>query len=371
MDFQKEFPLNDDILYLNHAAVAPWPQRTQQAVQKFAAENAAVGSKHYLRWLDTEQKLREKLTTLLGAESSDEIALLKSTSEGLSTIAYGLNWKAGDEIIISNEEFPSNRIVWESLANQGVNLIEVDLKGDHAKNIASAITEKTRLLAISSVQYASGRVVNLKALGELCTQHKILFCVDAIQSLGVMPFNAQEYSADFVVADGHKWMLGPEGLAVFYCKKSVQNQLQLNQFGWHMVADAGNFDNKDWSIAGNAKRFECGSPNMLGAHALEASLSLILEIGVERIFSLTQQIHIYLREQLVKSGFEVLSPTDEFCGITTFKTKAKDHKDLYQKLMAHNVICASRGGGIRFSPNFYQDKHVIDKAIAIIKTLLP
>ena len=370
MDFQKEFPLNDEILYLNHAAVAPWPLRTKLAVHKFATQNAAVGSKHYLGWLETEQNLRNKLATLVDANHSDEIALLKSTSEGLSTIAYGLDWHSGDEIIISNEEFPSNRIVWESLANQGVKVIEVDLQGDHTVNIENAITERTRLLAISSVQYASGRVIDLKRLGEICAQKKVLFCIDAIQSLGVMPFSAQTYNADFVVADGHKWMLGPEGLAVFYCKKAMQDQLRLNQFGWHMVADAGNFDNKDWTTANNAKRFECGSPNMLGAHALDASLSLILDLGVDHIFELTQKLHNYLREQLVAAGFEILSPPDEFCGITTFKTNAKDHKELYQQLMAENVICAPRGGGIRFSPNFYQDKQVIDKAITTIKSLL-
>ena len=370
MDFQKEFPLNDDILYMNHAAVSPWPKRTQQAVQNFAIQNATVGSKHYLEWLETEQSLRNKLATLVDAKSPDEIALLKSTSEGLSTIAYGLDWQSGDEIIISNEEFPSNRIVWQSLASQGVKVIEVDLKGDHVVNIERAITAKTRLIAISSIQYASGRVIDLEALGQLCQQHSVLFCIDAIQSLGVMPFSAQSCNADFAVADGHKWMMGPEGLAVFYCRKEIQHTLKLNQFGWHMVADAGNFDNHDWTIADNAKRFECGSPNMLGAHALNASLSLILEVGIDKIFSLTQQLHTYLRTQLTRAGFEILSPKEDFCGITTFKTNTGNHKDLYQKLMANNVICAPRGGGIRFSPNFYQDEETVDKAIQMVKNLL-
>jgi len=370
MDFQKEFPLNDDILYLNHAAVSPWPKRTQEAVQKFATENTQVGSKHYLKWLETEQNLRDKLATLVNAQTSDEIALLKSTSEGLSTIAYGLDWQSGDEIIISDEEFPSNRIVWQSLANKGVKVIEVSLLGDHVENIARVTNEKTRLLAISSVQYASGRVINLEALGQLCNQLGVLFCIDAIQSLGVMPFDAQAYNADFVVADGHKWMLGPEGLAVFYCRQEAQDKLRLNQFGWHMVADAGNFDNKNWQVAGTAKRFECGSPNMLGAHALNASLSLILEIGIERIFNLTQELHTYLREQLSLAGFEVQNPKEAFCGITTFKADTENHKALYQLLMDNNLICAPRGGGIRFSPNFYQDKSTIDRAITLLNRLV-
>lgn len=365
MDFHQEFPLDPDIFYLNHAAVAPWPKRTAEAVQNFAKENCHEGSKHYLNWLQQEQTLREQLQELINAKSSDEIALLKSTSEGLSVIAYGLEWQSGDEIIISDEEFPSNRIVWESLAQFGVNLKQVTLGDNPEAALEKAITDKTRLLSISSVQYASGAVMDLNKLGKICAANQILFCVDAIQSLGVIPFDVIANQADFVVADGHKWMHGPEGLAVFYCKQDKQDLLKLNQYGWHMIKNPGDYTTKDWDTSETATRFECGSPNMLGIHALSSSLSLLLEVGIKEISQKTIELHEYLRQQLKHQGYEILSPITK-AGITTFKAGNIDHQALYKSLMSKNVVCAYRGGGIRFSPNFYQDKSVIDGALKVL-----
>lgn len=365
MSFHQEFPLDPDIFYLNHAAVAPWPKRTAEAVQNFANENCHEGSKHYLKWLEKEQILRDQLKQLINADSSSEIALMKSTSEGLSVIAYGLDWQQGDEVIISDEEFPSNRIVWESLAQFGVKLKQVALGHDPVASLKAAITDKTKLLSISSVQYASGAVIDLELLGDICTSNEILFCVDAIQSLGVMPFDVMANQADFVVADGHKWMHGPEGLALFYCKQDKQDTLKLNQYGWHMIQNPGDYTTKEWATSNTATRFECGSPNMLGIHALSSSLSLLLKVGIAEISKMTTELHSYLRGQLEALGYEILSPITK-AGITTFKAGEIDHQALYKLLMSKNVVCAYRGGGIRFSPNFYQDKAVIDGALKVL-----
>ena len=214
------FDLNDDIIYLNHAAVSPWPITTASAVAQFAHENATLGSQNYLDWLTVEKSLRQKLATLINAESVNEISLLKSTSEGLSFIAYGLNWSAGDNIVIPAEEFPSNKIVWQSLQDQDVEVrmipITDAINPEHA--LIAAMDDNTRLLSCSSVQYASGLKLDLEKLGAACKRadRPILFCIDAIQSIGAVGFDAQKYKADFVVADGHKWMMGPEGLALFY-----------------------------------------------------------------------------------------------------------------------------------------------------------
>lgn len=376
MDFQAEFPQDDDLIYLNHAAVAPWPKRTQQAVQSFANENLTFGATHYPDWLKTEQQLRENLRQLINASSTDEIALVKNTSEALSVVAYGIQWQSGDEVIISNEEFPSNAIVWESLAQYGVRTIKVDLYANDLspeQNLVNAITDKTRLLSISSVQYASGTTLDLKQLGQACKDAGIYFCVDAIQSLGALPMDVQTIQADFVMADGHKWMLGPEGLGVFYCRQAIMPDLKLHQYGWHMIKAAGNYDAQTWEIAETAKRFECGSPNMLGAYALNASLSLLLEVGLEKVAQKVKNNTQYLRAQIDQHDrLELISPaaSNRIAGITTFKVKDADQKALYQTLMQHHLICANRGGGIRFSPHFYQSETLINRAMERLFSLL-
>lgn len=371
MPFQQEFPQKDGLIYLNHAAVAPWPQRSYAAIEAFSRENVTFGASYYPQWLKTEQNLRKQLQTLLNAGSVAEIALQKNTSEALSVIAYGINWQSGDEIIISDEEFPSNRVVWESLANKGVTLHQLSLAGDNPEqNILAHINPRTRLIALSSVQYASGITLDLSIIGDVCHSHDILFCVDAIQSLGVLPMDVQAIHADFVVADGHKWLLGPEGLAVFYCRQSRQNELTLHQYGWHMLADPGNYSQTTWQPAGDAKRFECGSPNMLAAQGLNASLSLLLEVGIENIATRVQVLTGYLREQLMTfDDIEIVSPlqTRFMAGITTFKVAGVDQQKLYQALMQQEVICANRGGGIRFSPHFYQQPALIDEALTRLR----
>jgi selenocysteine lyase/cysteine desulfurase len=364
-----EFDLSPDICYLNHAAVAPWPRRTVAAVQRFAAENGATGSRHYARWMETEQQLRGQLASLINAGSSDEIALLKNTSEALSVVAWGIDWRRGDRVIISNQEFPSNRIVWESLRSLGVEVVEVNIDdtNEPEATLIRCIDARTRLVSLSSVQYSTGLALQLAPIGAACRERGVAFCVDAIQSLGVKPFDAQACYADFVVADGHKWMLGPEGLALLYCRHEWLDRLTLRQFGWHMVEAAGDFDRRDWQPARSARRFECGSPNMLGIHALHASLGLLLETGIPEIFAAVLNKTTRLIDRLTDRGFTILSEMhpDRRAGIVTFTRPGVDNAALYRHLQANGVVCALRGGGIRFSPHFYTPQTVLDRALTL------
>lgn len=369
LDIASEFPQAPDLLYLNHAAVAPWPRRTRDAVAAFAAENVHLGARDYPRWLVTEQQLRQQLQTLIKAPDTADIALLKNTSEGLSVLACGLDWRDGDEVVISQQEFPSNRIPWQAQARHGVVTREIDVAvADPEQALIDALTPRTRVLAISSVQYGSGLRMDLPRLGQACRQAGVLFCVDAIQSLGALPFDVQAAQADVVVADGHKWMLGPEGLALFYCHPTLREQLQLHQFGWHMVAEAGNYDTHEWTVAPDAKRFECGSPNLLGAHALSASLSLLLDVGMDDVGEALLARTTWLDNALRSSGKgRVLSPAspDRRAGIVTW-CPDEPLADCFQRLRAAGVVCAQRGGGIRLSPHFYTDYTVMERALALL-----
>lgn len=367
------FQLDDNIIHLNHAAVAPWPLVTRDTVIAFANENSSIGSQNYDQWMKTEQQLKQKLAQLVNAKSSDEIAILKNTSEGLSLIAQGLHFASGDNIVIPAEEFPSNKVVWQALASQGVDirLVPVQDIAEPEQALIDAMDEHTRLLSCSSVQYARGLRLDLAIIGQACKQNDTLFCVDAIQSLGAIAFDAQACQADFVVADGHKWMCAPEGTALFYCRQEVQARLQLRQYGWHMLKDAFDFAHQHTQIeiADNAQRFECGSPNMMGIAALNASLGLLLDVGLEKIQAEVIANAAYLIDKLHSlADIKVLTPIAEnrYAGIVTFQNCAVDNVKLYQHLQDNGVICAYRGDGIRFSPHFHTAREDIDKALKIM-----
>src|SRR5512139_453440 len=191
--FTSEFALNDGLIHLNHAGVSPWPRRTAEAVKAFAEENVNCGSLQYDRWLRVEHELREQLRLLLNAPSAADIALVKNTSEALSFVAGGIDWHWGDNIVTTDEEFPSNRIVWEALADRGVELREAAVANlaDPEASLFSRVDGRTRLIAVSSVQFGSGLRMDLKRLGDFCRDRMILFCVDAIQSIGAVRFDVQ------------------------------------------------------------------------------------------------------------------------------------------------------------------------------------
>jgi cysteine desulfurase/selenocysteine lyase len=364
-----EFQLQPGLIYLNHAAVAPWPKRTAEAVKRFADENAREGASRYAAWLQAENALRASCATLVNAARPDDIAFLKNTSEALSVVAHGFPWAAGDNVVIADEEFPSNRIPWESLRSLGVEarVIHVGEQHDPERALLDAADGRTRLISISSVQFASGLRADLSRLGAACRKRGIAFCVDAIQGLGVFPHDVRAMEIDFLMADAHKWLLGPEGIALFYCRPEWRDRLTLRQYGWHMVRDAGNFDKGSWEVADNARRFECGSPNMLGIQALSASLSLLAEVGIpeieRRVLARTERLFELIRTH---DDLELLTSAapGRYAGIVTFRHRRRDGVELHARLRDRRVICAARGGGLRFSPHFYNRLEQIDTAVA-------
>lgn len=365
--FLDEFEQAPGLCYLNHAAIAPWPRRTAEAVARFAQDNVRLGAHEYPAWLATERRLRERLTRLLNAPTIGDIALVGNTSQALSLVAFGLDWRPGDQVVISDEEFPSNRVVWQALADRGVEVVEASLAvADPEAALIAACGPRTRLLSVSAVQFASGLRLDLARLGAACRQRGVLFCVDAIQQVGALPFDVQHYQCDFAMADGHKWMLGPEGLGVFYCRSELRRQLTLHAYGWHMLEHLGDFERRQWQPARSARRFECGSPNMLGACALEASLSLLEDVGMTVVAEqLAQRIEQLYRGLTAIPGAQLHSPGDPSrrAGIVSFSLDGHANADIYRALSNNGVICAVRGPGVRFSPHFYTDHRLIDEVL--------
>jgi len=366
-----QFPVVENLIHLNHAAVGPWPLVTAQAVKDFAMQNAAEGSLHYLDWMELENNLRQNLATLIHARSADEIALVKNTSEGLSLVAYGLPWVKGDNVVGIRQEFPSNRFVWESLSDQGVEFrkLDLDASDDPEQALFELCDENTRLISISAVQYHNGFRMDLARVSEFCRTQGILFCVDAIQQIGALPFDVQQIQADFVIADGHKWLLSAEGLGLFYVRKEIMERLRILQFGWHMVDSLDDYTQQSFALHAGARRFECGTPNMLGIHALNASVQLLLETGMQRIGERVLENTGFLIEQL--SSIEpVQMLTDSNAarrsGIVTFKLQGKLDQAVYRALGKQRVLCAPRGGGIRFSPHFYTPRSQLQQVVEMV-----
>jgi len=371
----EEFPLEAGLIYLNHAGVAPWPRRAVDAVSAFARENMHQGASHYPRWLLVERRLREHLATLINAASPRQIGLLKSTSEGLSFVASGLPWRPGENVVIAREEFPSNRIVWEALGRHGVAVRQVPVldRDDPEADLIAACDRDTRLLSISACQYINGLKINIEKLGEYCRARGIFFVVDAIQQIGALPFDVQACHCDVAVADGHKWMLGPEGLALFYVSDRAFDRLDVSEFGWHMVEQIGDYARADWQLAEDARRFECGSPNLLGTHALEAALGLLFEHGLPNVYSMLHD-NIELLSGSVERlpGARLLRPADAArrSAILTVAFEGVDPLRLDRRLKAARLQVAVRGGGIRLSPHFYTPPAVLEAAATILARAL-
>ncbi|MFV2056968.1 MAG: aminotransferase class V-fold PLP-dependent enzyme, partial [Thiohalomonadales bacterium] len=221
-----------------------------------------------------------------------------------------------------------------------------------------------------AVQFASGLRHDLKKLGLFCRERGILFCVDAIQAIGAMHFDVVANNIDFAMADGHKWMMGPEGLGFLYVRPDLRDSIKLLQFGWHMTDDPGNYDRLDWAPAQDARRFECGSPNMLGIQALSASLDVLLQEGIHKVESaIKKRIAIFEAFFNANPDYIIHSPiqTSRQAGIINFSHRHIENKKLFEKLLQQQVFCALRGDGIRLSPHFYTPLDKISRAIEIIE----
>ena len=376
MSYSDLFDLSPDLIHLNHAGVGPWPRPTVKAITRFAYENAAWGSRHYEKWLQEERDLRELGRWLIDAESTNEIAFLKNTSEGISAVAFGLPWQPGDNLVLAREEFPSNRIPWEAVAQKHsvelrwVNVTDTD---SPEQALLDRVDAHTRLLTTSSVHYTTGLKMDIPALGLALKDTPTLFFVDAIQSLGAHPFSVRDCHVDFLAADGHKWMLAPEGIALFWARPALYEQLDLKQYGWHMVARVGHFDDLGWAIARDARRFECGSMNTLGIYALNASLGLLRDVGISEVEECIAERVQQLDQALQALDCQILTPDSEErrAGILTFLPPARDVAQVHQLLEQRGVLCAApRAGGIRFSPHFYTPAIALQRALEILQEIL-
>ncbi|HKJ18153.1 MAG TPA: aminotransferase class V-fold PLP-dependent enzyme [Xanthomonadales bacterium] len=370
-----QFPILQSGIYANHAAVSPWPDVVSDAIAAFAEENKVAGPRNYRDWITRERQLRGQITTLIGADSSQDIALLKNTTEGICTVAFGFPWCNGDNVVIPKGEFPSNRLPWLAQQKRDVEIREVDVRdtSDPEGALLAAMDDKTRILAVSSVQYSDGFRLDVSKLGSACQVADVFFFVDAIQHLGALPIDVDSSHIDCLAADAHKWLLGPEGIAIFFCREPLRSMLKLQQVGWHMYENPWIFDRPDWSPAKSAKRFEAGTPNTLGQVGLNASLSTFLEQGMSAVSdAILRNTRMLTNGISSMPGLRVSSRTSKNrqSGIVSFNTTDHDLRELYGRITKAGVDCALRSGSIRLSPHYYQDEMVMERLLEIVEDSL-
>jgi len=360
--YRDEFPVTENLIYLNHAAVAPLPRRTAVAMQTLAQDALDCGALHYDRWLDTYEAVRVAAAKLIGAQRN-EIALVKNTSEGISMVAQGLHWHPGDRIVAFREEFPSNYYPWLRLASRRCTVDWLSVP-DPLEKIEAACTG-AKLLAISFVQYLSGFRANLNAIGEICQRHHCFFFVDAIQGLGAFPLNVETAHIDALAADGHKWLLGPEGCGFLYVRKSRQDSIFPEEFGWTNVAGYNDYSSRDMTLRQDAGRYECGTLNTIGCYGLRASLELILEVGTERISAAVRELTDRLLLGAINKGYELLGDRtpENAAGIIAIQKPGIDSRKVVHDLKQRGILAAPRQGWVRMSPHFYISPEEIDRVV--------
>jgi selenocysteine lyase/cysteine desulfurase len=364
-----EFPVTEKFLYLNHAGVSPIPSRSAEAAVRMLHQFRDEGAFRLRKWQEVGDEARGRFARMIGA-SPEEVAFIKNTSEGISFIAAGFPWKEGDNLVTANVEFPSNVYPWMRLTSHNVEVRMVPAREGRVRkeDLFAACDGKTRLIALSSVEFANGHRNDLPGIGEFCQKKGIFFFVDAIQSLGVLPMDVRSYGIDALAADGHKWMLSPEGIGGFYISRDVMEMVEPVVLGWHSVQNRFDFENYDFRLSPDARRFEPGSFNSVGLAAFNASLDLLLSIGVDRIWERVRRLTEGAIETALQRGFEVLTPRhpEDRSGIITFRIPGADPQALWKALLARNVVCSPRCGGIRVSPHFYNTPEEIARFFGIL-----
>jgi selenocysteine lyase/cysteine desulfurase len=365
---EKEFPVTTKYVYLNHAGVSPIPASAAEAGTAVLVRARDEGAVRLRKWAEIGNEARRRFAQLVGG-APEEVAFVKNTSEGLSIVAAGFPWKEGDNLVTSNVEFPSNIYPWMRLQSRNVEVRMVAAREGRVRkeDLFRACDGKTRMIALSSVEFSNGYRNDLSGIGEYCQHHGIFFCVDAIQSLGVLPMDVKAYGIDALSADGHKWMLAPEGIGGLYISRDVMEMIEPVILGWHSVANRFDFETYDFRLSPDARRYEPGSFNTVGIAAFNASLELLLEVGIDRIR--VRRLTETTIDAALRAGFEVLSPRnpEERSGIVTFKVPGTEAAALSNALLARDIVCAPRMGGIRVSPHFYNTPDEIGRLFQAIK----
>jgi selenocysteine lyase/cysteine desulfurase len=366
------FPVLKSCIFLNHAGVCPLPRVASDAFRAYAAQAESTAYLGAL-WYHDIEKLRQESAALINAHR-DEIAFIKNTSEGLSIVAKGIEWQWGDRIVTTNVEYPANVYPWMDLVQtRAVKLAMVEEVSDNGarrvpteKILEAASNPRTRMVSLSHVQFASAQRMDVETIGRFCRERGILFCVDAIQTMGVLPVDVRSMNIDYLAADGHKWLLGPEGAGVFYCRRELLEHTRPLMVGWLNVVDAQEYGSYDYTLKPDAGRFECGTYNIPGLLAFRASVNLLRSVGIPAVAERIKHLGDHFVRGVEAKGYRVVSPRagEEWSGSVCFESPAHDHARVVSRLRKeHRIEIALRESRLRVSPHFYNTEEQLDRVI--------
>jgi cysteine desulfurase/selenocysteine lyase len=364
------FPVTQTYIYFNHAAVSPLSTRVRDAMEWLIEDVAQNGSVHFFDWCDKFEQVRAAAARLVNAKAH-EIAFMRNTSDALSAVANGIDWRAGDNVVTSNVEFPANIYPWMRLCEtHGIEIKMAEERDGRidAAEILSLVDERTRAVSLSWVQFSSGFRADLASIGRFCRERDIIFVVDAIQGLGGLHLDVVRDSVDAFAADAHKYLLGPEGIALLYISDRIIDRIKPTVVGWMSVEDYDNHLDYDLNYRAGALRFECGTLNTAGVYGLGAALELFLEVGAECIEEHILSLSDYLAERLTAKDYEVFGSRrrGETSAIVTCTHNEYTPKQLYKLLHAKNIMTAPRIGRLRIAPHFYNTREEVDALIAAL-----
>jgi cysteine desulfurase / selenocysteine lyase len=370
--YRAEFPVLQDQLYLNHAGVSPTSLRSAAAVREWMEDIVHHGVRHERGWEARTEQVRQLCARMVGAQA-EEIAFVRNTSHGLGLVAEGLDWRPGDEVAVATAiEYPSNVYPWLHLRDRGVQVREIEAPqgGVTPEAVAAALTPRTRLVAVSSVQYASGWRTDLEAVGALCERAGVLLCVDGIQSVGCMPVDVKRCRIHFLSADSHKWMLGIPGIGFLYVDKAVLPRVRPVLVGWKSTTDAWNFNRSHFELRADASKLEEGSTAYTGVYAMGAALELLLEVGLPAVEARVKELLAHLEAGLRALGCDTGPAPEHRAGILTFVPPRGDRAKLARYLSDQRVSLSLRRERLRLSPHFYNQEQEMDRLVELVRSWL-
>lgn len=368
--FRSHFPVAAHWAFLDHAAVAPLPDMAVAALRAYGDSLAANGIAAVREWTHRLRDVRELGRRLIHAPSADDVFFVPSTTHGIAVVAEGFPWRPGDNVVLPADEYPANQYAWLNLAARGVEARRVPTRAGRVliDDLRAAMDGRTRVLAVSAVQFATGFRADLDALGELCRDRGVFFFVDAIQALGAFPIDVQRTPIDALAADGHKWMLGPEGAGIGYIRREWVERLHPIGVGAFSVARPLEFSTIDFTLKPHAGRWEGGAQNVPGLTALGASLELLLGAGIPELEKRVLALTDYACERATAAGWEVYSSRrpGEAAGIVSLTVPGVPAEAVVAACRTAGVVVNARAGRVRLSPHGYNNEREIDRFCAAV-----